>query len=80
MNAAGSVMKAAGKWMKRRCTVRAGRFRNDMKGRTALTTPLAIGLSAVLKLAALQLASRVSRQQQAAKSAEQYLSVLRRRN
>jgi len=40
MNAAGSVMKAAGNWMKRCCTSMPGPFRNDINGETALTTPL----------------------------------------
>jgi hypothetical protein len=53
MNAAGSVMKAAGKWMKRSYTVCAGRFRNDMNGTTAPAIPFAIPLPAVMRLPAL---------------------------
>jgi hypothetical protein len=55
MNAAGSVMKAAGKWMKRSYTVWAARFRNDMNATTALAMPFANQLPAVMKLPALPL-------------------------
>jgi two-component system LytT family sensor kinase len=49
MKAAGSVMKAAGKRMKRSCTGGGGRFRNDMIAATALAIRFAIQLPAVLQ-------------------------------
>ena len=70
MSAASSVMKAAGKWMKRSCTVCGGRFRNDMNAGTALAMPFAIQLPGGDGVS--RSAVSFSRQQYAGKSAERY--------
>jgi hypothetical protein len=50
MNAASSVMKAAGKWTKPRCAVGAGRIRSRMNAATAPAQPFAIQLLTLVKL------------------------------